>query len=102
MSPGRQTPQRLRRRRRRRNEEAARGFPTGFESDDPDVRRREGGRANPRVSSWEGYLLGRWWPGENGEEIAGNEDLAGRYGWRIAGDAERRRGCEAVADNVDG
>lgn len=25
------------------------------------------------------YLLGRRWPGESGEKVAGNEDLAGRY-----------------------
>lgn len=31
------------------------------------------------LSEGKRYLLGRWWPGENGEEVAGNEDLAGRY-----------------------
>jgi len=40
------------------------------------TRRNEEGEFSLREKR---YLLGRWWPEENGEEVAGNEDLVGKY-----------------------
>lgn len=68
-----------RRSQRRGNEEvAARGI-RGRRSE----RRRSKDEESESscLSEGERYLLGRWWSGgeRNGEEVAGNEDLAGRY-----------------------
>lgn len=69
---------RPRRRRRRGNEEAAQLV--GFEGDDPQER----GSVSSCPSEGKKIFIG---PGENGEEVAGNEDLTGRY-QRIARNVE--------------
>lgn len=64
---------------RRGNEEAAARGIRGRRSE----RRRSKDEESESSCLSEGkrYLLGRWWSGgeRNGEEVAGNEDLAGRY-----------------------
>lgn len=64
------------------------------------TRRNE--EAHPRVSlRGKRYLLGRWWPGENGQEVAGNEDLAGRYTGESLEMSKGPRGREGKRENID-
>lgn len=63
-----------RRPQRRGNEEAAARGIRGRRSKDEESE-------SSCLSEGKRYLLGRWWSGgeRNGEEVAGNDDLAGRY-----------------------